>query len=139
MKPPKPLERDVLKSCVAVAAMMGVRLERQNTGRGTYRNKDGTTRTVAYGRAGNLDLKGILPGGKAVEVEIKRPGNRPTKLQYRRMREINTAGGVAFWTDDPKHFEQFLRFVVAGACAEIDEEGDPVVLYRSYEAKGDQL
>jgi hypothetical protein len=43
--------------------------------------------------------------GRFVAIEVKAPGEKPTKLQLRTMFEINAAGGRAFWCDS---FEGFL-------------------------------
>lgn len=43
--------------------------------------------------------------GRFVGIELKAPGEVPTKLQENIMRDIRAAGGIAFWCDS---FDKFL-------------------------------
>ena len=65
-------------------------------------------------RLGLPDLLGVLPFasfpttshisapvGLMVAVEVKVPGEEPTKIQYLNLKLINRAGGIAIWCDDP--------------------------------------
>ncbi len=52
-------------------------------------------RHVTMGAIGDPDLYGCLPGGQHFEIEVKRPGNKPTALQLRRLEEWNAAGAIA--------------------------------------------
>lgn len=47
--------------------------------------------------------------GKFVGIELKAPGEKPTKLQEHCLRDIEHAGGIAFWTDS---YEGFLATLV---------------------------
>ena len=123
---PAPLERDVLRSCLAVLRALGVAAERQNTGAVAMRDKHGKSRLVRFGQAGNLDIRGILDG-KPLEVEVKRPGNRPTEKQYQRMAFIASQGGIAFWVDDAKTLEAVVRGVRDGMQVKINADGDTVL------------
>ena len=50
--------------------------------------------------AGFPDLVGVLPpSGRAVYVEVKAPGNRPTELQTRMLDALRAKGAVAFYAD----------------------------------------
>lgn len=126
----KLLERDVLRHCVEALATLGVNVERQNTGVGRYPNADGTTREVRFGRKGNLDLVGDIDG-RRFELEVKRPrshgGKLPTPEQYRRMNEINEAGGVAFWVYDPAQLFEMIPLIRAGLRVYISPGGDVCV------------
>jgi hypothetical protein len=125
-KPAIPYERDVLKACLLTLKLLGVHAERQNTGAVTMRDAKGGRRFVRFGTAGNLDIRGIIDG-KPLEIEIKRPGKRPTTLQYNRMREIQALGGIAFWVDNAKDLEAIVRGIRAGCTVRIDERGDSVL------------
>lgn len=49
----------------------------------------------------------LIKGGRAAWIEVKRPGNDPTKIQLHRMRELATAGcpvAVACSAADARHF-----------------------------------
>jgi len=64
------------------------------------------------GRAGIPDIMGILPwDGRALGIETKAPGkkNNATENQKRFISEMNTAGGVAFVTDDAEEVRTKLN------------------------------
>jgi hypothetical protein len=48
------------------------------------------------GRKGVADILGILPGGKFLAVEVKKPGGRVSPEQADFLQEVNAAGGVGF-------------------------------------------
>ncbi len=52
--------------------------------------------TFGYGKSGNSDRIGCYKGF-FFSIEVKRPDKVPTAIQYRRMAEVTTAGGKAFW------------------------------------------
>ena len=57
-----------------------------------------------YGTAGIPDIICCI-GGQFIAFEVKRPGNKPTKLQQETIKAINTAGGqahVVYSLDDVK-------------------------------------
>lgn len=115
---PQPKEAEVLAAVVACLRIYGVQVERQNTGAGT--NPSG--RLVRFGRKGNADLTGTLPGGRRIEVEVKAPGKRPRPEQLRRLIEHNAQGAVAFWCDDARQVNQIIRRIHDGWRVEIDPE-----------------
>lgn len=41
----------------------------------------------------------IFPGGAHVWVELKRPGKKPRKLQYFRMKQLEEQGAITLWAD----------------------------------------
>lgn len=47
--------------------------------------------------AGTPDLICCSPKGKFVAIEVKRPKNEPTPLQYATIHHINDVGGDAIW------------------------------------------
>ena len=64
--------------------------ERRNVG-GVYRNG----RYIKYGNEGDLDIVGMLKGGRHFEIEIKMPGENPTDKQQENIDEILGYGGLA--------------------------------------------
>ena len=49
---------------------------------------------------GFTDLVGVIPGsGRALFLEVKRPGNKPTPLQIGFMDRRRSEGAVSFWAD----------------------------------------
>lgn len=114
-------EAQVMAAVIDAARILGIDMDRQNTGgflnpRGQY---------VACGKRGNADLTGMLPGGRKLDVEVKREGWRPEKargedaerwaLQLTRLQMTNDQGGVGFWIDDAERFLVIIRHVLAGA------------------------
>lgn len=119
------LEKQITVQCVQACALLGLKLERQNTGMGAFANRDGSVRRVRFGKAGDLDWRATLPGGRRFELEIKAPGKRPTREQYERMDELNGDGAVAFWTDCAAYLLRVLPLVLAGATVAINGDGEP--------------
>lgn len=61
-----------------------------------------------FGTSGEPDIEGCI-NGVCIQIECKAPGNKPTELQVRRLKEWSDAGAVAFWTDDPDYAMTLLR------------------------------
>ena len=51
-------------------------------------------------RTGMSDLMGQLVDGRLLAIEVKRPGNKPTKEQLDYIDMVNANGGLAFWSDN---------------------------------------
>lgn len=114
-----PPESAILAAVLDALRMFGVDCQRQNTGMAT--NPSG--RPVRFGQKGNLDISGILPDGRKLEVEVKRPGKAPTPEQWDRIMRINAAGGVAFYVTDAEQVARVLPRLLAGWRVEIDGDG----------------
>lgn len=54
------------------------------------------TRFVRFGRPGMCDITGQLKDGRRLEIEVKRPGKKPTPEQCAFIDMVNEAGGFAF-------------------------------------------
>lgn len=59
-------------------------------------NAAGKTYAHRMGPPGSSDIIGILPGGRFLAIEVKRPGHEPTEIQKEFMDKINALGGLAF-------------------------------------------
>jgi hypothetical protein len=122
------LERDVLSGCLAACRALGIAAERRNVGQ----MKVGG-RTVRFGRTGAADITGTIPRGlhqgKRLEIEVKRPGERPRPAQLERLTETRAAGGIAFWIDDAGDCLRVLRRVLDGARIQVDERGSQWVVW----------
>lgn len=55
----------------------------------------------------------LLPDGKAVFIEFKRPGKEPTPKQYGKLRKANELGFYADWFDNADAARAFLTFCLA--------------------------
>ena len=50
--------------------------------------------------AGFPDLVGVIPPtGRALYIEVKAPGGKPTELQIRMLELLRGKGAIAFWAD----------------------------------------
>jgi hypothetical protein len=125
MKPtalPQITEADVLAQCLEALRMLGLEPERQNTGAATYEGRCGKPRHVRYGTPGAADIRGVLPDGRAYEIEAKKPGKKPTPDQFARIRRINASKGVAFWVTDPEQLMRVMPLILRG-CWIVEEGG----------------
>lgn len=58
---------------------------------------------------GVSDILGVLPNGRALAIEVKRPGGKPTEAQQLFLHEVNRAGGLAFTASSVDEVEAYLR------------------------------
>lgn len=116
-------EAEVTAQVVAAARLLGLNLERRNTGGAHFAD-----RYVTFGEEGDPDWECTLPGGRRCGIEIKRPGKRPTEAQMKKLRQLNADGAVGLWTDDAEAFLRLMPYLISGQCrVEIDDEGIPWV------------
>jgi hypothetical protein len=56
-------------------------------------------RTAGFGASGTSDIVGChrARAGQLFAIEVKRPGKEPTAIQWRRLGEVEAAGGKGFW------------------------------------------
>lgn len=89
MKPPR--EMDILRQCLAYLKLRGFWAWRNNAGA----LRDRTGRLVRFSPVGSGDLFALLPGGRFLSVEVKRPGGKATAAQLDWLARVAAAGGVA--------------------------------------------
>lgn len=115
-------ERDILAGVLDALATLGIPADRQNTG--AMLNPKG--KLVRFGRKGNPDITATIPRGphrgKRLEIEIKKPGDKPRPEQVDRMRRTNAAGGIAFWANDIKACYEILDVILDGWYVEVDDD-----------------
>ena len=58
--------------------------------------------------AGIPDIIGLYKG-RFIAIEVKRPGEKPTMLQYRILDIIRMAGGLAYWTDNTEDVKGWVE------------------------------
>ncbi len=93
-------ESDVLSACLQYLALRGCFCWRNNTGAfaGEYK---GRKRFVRYGLKGSSDILGVMPGGRLIAVETKRPkGGKLSPEQAAFIDAVNRAGGLAVCVSD---------------------------------------
>lgn len=61
--------------------------------------------------AGFPDLLGVVPGsGRALFIEVKAPGKKPTETQLQMLSLLRTRGAIAYWADSVESaLNQFLE------------------------------
>jgi|CXWL01.1.fsa_nt_gi hypothetical protein len=108
IKPPTPLESEVLTACLQFLELKGIECWRQN--QGAIPLPDGGFRKF-NGRKGICDISGILDDGRRLEVEVKREGEDGREEQWEFIDMINSKGGVACLVHSVEELEQDMKTV----------------------------
>ena len=66
---------------------------------------------AGFGGSGVSDVIGVHRFKGFFAIEIKRPGKEPTPIQWRRMAEIEAAGGKTFWGTAEKVIGEFEAWI----------------------------
>lgn len=66
---------------------------------------------VSPGTRGVPDRLVILPGGRTIYVELKRPGEKPEPLQLKRHRELEARGHKVYVIDNIEEVHRFIQEV----------------------------
>ena len=61
-----------------------------------------------YAKAGVSDILACIKG-RFVAIEVKKTGNKPSKLQENFIDGVNSIGGLAFWADNLKDVKDKLK------------------------------
>lgn len=110
----------VLESSVEQQILMYLKAKRvfvwKNKTTGTFNNKAGKYIKSPYQLNGVSDILGILPDGRFLAIEVKRPyvrgvqsAGKPTREQLRFINNINNFGGVAFVCDSIESLRENLK------------------------------
>lgn len=105
---PKVLEREVLRACIDLLAVHPKVALAYRVNTGAMRIDD---RYVKFGAKGTPDIVGVLKGGRALYVEVKRPGKMPSPEQNAFLYAVNQAGGFACWVDSADKLNKLLKVV----------------------------
>lgn len=105
LKSQKIREADVIRAVSAYVKRCRLCLWRQNTG-SMSREYNGKTSYVKFGLKGAADFTGILPDGRRIEVECKRPGGRQSPDQRAFQLMIERNGGVYLLVES---LDEFVR------------------------------
>lgn len=60
-------------------------------------------------RKGEPDRICLLPGGRTVFVELKRPGEEPREDQLRAIKRLTALGFPTFWTDTKEGVDKIIE------------------------------
>ena len=118
-KSPPERESKIQRSIIVRLNRLGVRLWRRNVG--ALKKGD---RFIRFSSPGQSDLWGIdfrIEGAcrgkkwaRHWEIEVKRPGNKPTPLQLVWLKDMSEKGCVAFWSDSANVAEQVAEAILNG-------------------------
>lgn len=92
---PTPLEKDIQKGILQYLDVKRIFAWRNNTGGGYQSNPSGKSYFVRFSVKGAPDIIGIMPNGKFLAIEVKRPGQLPSEDQLWFLKEVASKGGVA--------------------------------------------
>ena len=139
-KPTVPLrsEAAVQREALAIFKAWGVPMQRRNTRVFTVVGKGGKNRPLFCGEAGDSDLTGTLPGGRRIDVEVKREGWSPSKVsgkdrerwgrQLAKLIGLNRMGGVGMYVTRPETLHEVIPRLLRGARVVLDESGNQRVI-----------
>ncbi len=69
---------------------------------------------VSPGQAGVPDRLIVLPGGKVGFAELKKPGEKPRRLQYAQIRFLKNLGCIVRVIDSENQIDEFIQEIAGG-------------------------
>lgn len=100
-----PSEAQVLKSVLAYLRRHPLILTVERSQSGVFRDGD---RHIRVGFVGKLDVTFMTKQGRYGEVEIKKPGKKPTEAQAARIAKIKSGGGISGYVTSVDEMEALL-------------------------------
>ena len=97
-------ETQLVGACLLVLHLHKVFAWRNNTG-GFKKNGH----FYRFGLVGSSDILGVLPEGRFLAVECKRPGNRPTPAQDDFLKQVREKGGLALVVYEAQELNEWLQ------------------------------
>ena len=98
-------EQDILSLIRLALSERGIISWRNNTG--ALKDKDG--RLIRYGLCpGSSDIIGIMPDGRFLAIEVKKPGKNPTPEQLNFIEAVRRHGGIASVVHSPEDLAGLL-------------------------------
>jgi hypothetical protein len=71
---------------------------------------------ITASKAGYSDVIACSPYGWFWSIEVKKPGERPSRIQYHRLSQFEKRNAIAFWCDSYESFlEQFDKATIVEA------------------------
>ena len=109
----RPLEADLQRAAIDLLTSYQIRVYRRNTG-AIKASHNGKPRFIRFSEPGQSDLWLIFPDGRHGELEIKRPGERPTLAQVRWLIECSTRC-PAWWIDNLSTLVRVVDSILRGS------------------------
>lgn len=100
----------------------GYDCHRRNAGC-VVRSYKGRTRRIRFSTPGECDWWLILKNGRHVDLEVKRPGAKPSIHQIVWMLRLNARGASAFWCDDRRILESTIGHLENGCHIYMNRDG----------------
>ena len=98
-------EHDIQNLIRLALSERGIISWRNNTG--ALKDKDG--RLIRYGLcSGSSAIIGIMPDGRFLAIEVKKPGKKPTPEQLNFIEAIRRHGGIAGVVHSPEELADLL-------------------------------
>jgi hypothetical protein len=104
-----PTETSLTRACLQLLQLKRVFAFRNNTGAAAFAGPAGRKRFVRFSTPGAADILGVLPGGKFLAIEVKRPGNKPTAAQRAFLDAVTEAGGLSLVIHDVRDLQRALE------------------------------
>jgi hypothetical protein len=101
-------EQDIVNACLEVLRYKGVFAWRQNQGRLPVKDRSGARLVSFTSINGVSDIIGVLPDGRFLAVECKRPGNVPTGDQQDFLNAVRRRRGLALVITDAEDLAETL-------------------------------
>ena len=101
-------ESEIVKAILEYLHWKGFYCWRQNQGAIPLPN-GGFRRFV--GLRGVADILCVLPGGRFLAIEVKRPGGKPSPDQRQFLEKVNELGGVGIWCSSVEELENDLKSI----------------------------
>lgn len=90
---PEPLEKDIQSSIIEYLERRRIFCWKEHSG---GMPMDGGKFMMPIGMKGKCDILGVLPGGRFLGIEVKRPSGKVSPYQEEFIQNVNLAGGLAF-------------------------------------------
>jgi hypothetical protein len=115
-------ERETTRLLVGWLRSEGYDPHRRNVG-GVRRRYKGKTRYISFNEKGECDWWLILGDGRHCDIEIKRPGARPSFYQIIWMLRLLARGAPAFYCDSLPILTQTMKFLEVGGHIYMRSDG----------------
>lgn len=102
-------ESDVLRACLDLLRLRSIFAWRNNNAGVNRTDKGGRQFWTHTGLKGISDILGVLPDGRFLAIEVKRPGERPTREQVEFIESVRDNNGAACWVDSVDALDAQLR------------------------------
>ena len=107
-------EAGIQKAILAYLGAVGIIASRSNTGAVAAEYK-GKRRYIRFGERGMPDIHGVLPGGRAIYIEVKGAKGRLSPWQVAQIDRLRRQGALAFVARNVPDVAAMLAFATSPA------------------------